>query len=387
MFSYLWNRTRRNFFPAAFVIGFSCILAVTLCSFRAGLSQAQAAHDEILKNTRVTCRITDLSGSHSTGLEISNVEINQFTGEYAELSCTLKEFVEEIEMTGRISIPIEGKECVVEGATSLRSDSVLWPENGCTIFWNPGYDEISWKTGENLILISQKLYEILDDDCLTISFIGWDGAEYSKQFRVAGTYYGPEGADVYCNWDTYADLAKAAGEYMAQSLQAVVRDNTRLPELKAAAARLFAEPDPNNSGQVTDSSGQFYKALDISDNLLRASEHNLSNRMQVNKLVSMLVYVLSIAAGSLVGFLIIRNQKHEIILMRTLGTKQSSIFMGFAAEQLIYVGTGLLLGGLWYRFQPIGQLLIFAALYFAGLTAALSVHLCSNLIKNSREDE
>lgn len=387
MFSYLWNRTKRNFFPAIVVIGFASILTVVLCSFHASLSQAQAAHDEILKNTKVTCRITDLSGEHSTGLEIPNLEINQFTGEYAEFSSKLKEFVDQVELTGSMMVLIQGEEHIVTGITSLRADSILWPENGCTIFWNPGYDETCWETGENLLLLSQKQYEALDENSLTITFTDWNGNEYSNQFQVAGVYYGLKSEDMYCPWNAFSGMAKAAGVYCAKSLQAVVRDNSRLPELKAAAALLFAEPDPRNGGREIDFSGQFSRALDINDDLLQESAHNLSNRMRVNRLVSALVYALSIAAGSLIGFLTIRNQKHEIILMRTLGTRVCEIFLGFGIEQLIYVGMGLLLGGFWFRFRPAGQLIIFAVLYLVGLIAALSLYLRSNLIKSIKEDE
>ena len=101
----------------------------------------------------------------------------------------------------------------------------------------------------------------------------------------------------------------------------------------------------------------------------------------------MIVFILSAGAGFLTGFLIIRARKREIALMRTIGNSQISIFGEFSLEQLACVVAGIILGGGYSLWQPIGQLLIFGCIFYLGLAVSLAVFLNKNLLTTIKEDE
>lgn len=101
----------------------------------------------------------------------------------------------------------------------------------------------------------------------------------------------------------------------------------------------------------------------------------------------MIVLCLSAAAGFLIGFLMVRNRKKEIVLMRTMGTPNQSICFGFTLEQMLCVVLGIVLGGSYNGWHPADRLGILAVIYFVGLTAALQIFLHKNLLTTIKEDE
>ena len=83
----------------------------------------------------------------------------------------------------------------------------------------------------------------------------------------------------------------------------------------------------------------------------------------------------------------IRQRKREISLMRTLGTPNWKILLEFAAEQLLCLLAGTIVGGLFFLWQPIQRLGLFVLVYALGLCAALVIFLNSNLLTNLKEAE
>ena len=100
-----------------------------------------------------------------------------------------------------------------------------------------------------------------------------------------------------------------------------------------------------------------------------------------------MAFALSAGAGFFVGFLMIRQRKREIALMRTLGTRNGAVYLGFALEQILCVVVGAALGGAPFGWHPVERLLIFIGIYFIGLTAALLVFLHQNLLSTLKEGE
>lgn len=73
--------------------------------------------------------------------------------------------------------------------------------------------------------------------------------------------------------------------------------------------------------------------------------------------------------------------------MRTMGTSQVSIYLELALEQLVCIAAGILVGGGYSLWQPVGRLAIFGGIYYLGLTAALIIFLRKNLLTTIKEDE
>ena len=131
----------------------------------------------------------------------------------------------------------------------------------------------------------------------------------------------------------------------------------------------------------------FYLALDINDAWLEKAQQDLKNSMAVNRIAAASIFALSACAGAVVGFLTIRSRKHEIALLRTLGTTNRGIYGSYAMEQALCVVSGIAAGGAVFRWQPPYQLCLFAVFYLAGLSVMLWIYLRKNLLTVMREEE
>ena len=127
--------------------------------------------------------------------------------------------------------------------------------------------------------------------------------------------------------------------------------------------------------------------MDINDDLLQTLVVTMERSLTINRLSSALIFVMSAVAGFLTGFLVIRSRKREITLMRTIGCSGGRIYAEFALEQLACLCIGVLLGGSYAMWQPLWKIVLFAALNFVGLSAALIVFLNVNLLSTMKEDE
>lgn len=287
--------------------------------------------------------------------------------------------------------PGTGGTYTLVGLTSIQADGNLLPENGCTIFWNQGRGEGIFSGDEPVCLVSVELEKELKKAELEAFPIHLEAGipqfqDYDGELALAGTYRGSNNRCIYCPWDTYVAMVNAAGcGDEADSLSATLRDNNQLSQLREEASRYLAQPDPNAAGLNT--VGEYYLALDIHDYLLTQAKTNLENSMTVTRVGTTLVLALSAGAGAFVGFLIIRNRKREIILMRIVGTRDGGIFSSFALEQLLCVVLGVILGGAAFLWRPFEGLILFVVIYALGLTLALVIFLRKNLMATIKKDE
>jgi cell division protein FtsX len=127
-------------------------------------------------------------------------------------------------------------------------------------------------------------------------------------------------------------------------------------------------------------------ALDVDDSqLIRAGEVMRTN-IKINEISTVAVFILSAAAGFLMGFLMINRRKREIMLMRTVGVPDARIFLEFFAEQLVLCTIGAAIGGVAFSWQPIERIAVFIGLYSAGLAISLIVFLRKNLLTSIKEE-
>ncbi len=388
-------RLRRKPVIAVAILAFTAVIAMVLCGLNKGISDAQAHYDEIYRTIDVRCTITNLTGDQSDQLSLSAETIYLFTGESNGLpdhfTDDLAKWVEDVQLTGSTQISWNGEEYTLAGITSCGAKSALWPENGCTIQWNDGFDDEVFAGERALCLIPEAMAQKLEELGLDVLPLSIDARyefqmDYAGELEIAGIYHSKDTTTIYCPWDTYTAILRSMNTYAsADSLSAVLRDNHALEEFRVLAAQWFATPSPNAAGR--DQVNGFYYALDINDSQLVQAETNLRNSMSVNRIAVIMVFVMSTAAGALVGFLMIRNRKREIIIMRTVGTANRRIYASFAIEQLICAVPGALAGGAYFGCKPISALVMFICVYFVGLSAALLLALGNNLLTTMKEDE
>lgn len=391
--AYIWIRCRRSPLFAVAVFLFSGLIATVLCSLQRGIVSARRNYEEIYRQIEVVCTITSLTGEQSNYLNIPPQVHTLFTEGAESGSAGLADLVKDVQMRGSLQFIWDGKEYTLAGITALRADSGLWPENGCTVFWREGTGD-SFFDGSNFkCLIPEELEKELKDKQFPEDFFAvhieaensWE-RDYDAELEIAGTYAGKTGNTIYCSWETYRKICGSAlRPVMASSLCATLKDNGELEKLRERAKQWFAVPDVRLAG-MGESEGH-YLALDINDMQLENAQQNLKNSMAVNRIAAAVMFVLSAGSGALVGFLIIRSRKHEIALLRTLGTTNWGIYGSYVLEQAFCVILGIAAGGAVFRWQPWYQLCLFAGIYLAGLSVMLWIYLRKNLLIVMKEDE
>jgi hypothetical protein len=311
------------------------------------------------------------------------------------------------------------------GITSLSCDKQLLPENGCEITWYEGYDESIFAGEELLCIVPEGMAERYDNGGeadlyfsgrSNIPFIHRDEngefllvdgelvvefpkVEYNCSLKIVGTYTAGDGKSIYCPYPIIDQVFDALSKNkIIRVLSATLADNSRLDEFREKASYCFLEPSPNAKktawGVSVDygtlpyiTEKNYSYALDIDDNHLFDLAAILEDSIKFNRTVTVFVVILSVISGFLVGFLMVRRRKRDILLMRMVGESNARIYAGFALEQMICIILGIAIGGAYYNWNPMDKLAIFAIAYFVALTLALVIFMSKKLIKNVKEDE
>lgn len=113
----------------------------------------------------------------------------------------------------------------------------------------------------------------------------------------------------------------------------------------------------------------------------------LEGSIRLNGLCVAAVLALSAGAGFFVGLSVIRSRRRELALLRSMGTPNASIFVGFVLENLSCIAIGAMLGGAGGRWQPAGQLALFVGIYAVSLMVSWLIFMNGNLLAAIREEE
>lgn len=391
MVSHAFKRLWRTPVPALGILLFVAILSAVLCGLQRANDAELEKYNETYRTIPVNIAITNLSGTTSTNLGIWK-EISE---KFASEDC-LGKYLKDLQKVCKHSIQGEHLGSKLVGITSLALSSELWAENGATIEWKDGYSEDIFVTNDLVCLVPNSMPTQTDEetgmDRVELYFEGMGKNTHELKLRVVGTYRGGDGKSVYCPYTVCEQVYTELGEFMiVQAMRATLKNNDDLEALRTESKKWFAEPNP--LGEKTPYEGNelyadYYPfALNINDELLQRAASTLQTSITTNRVCTVIILCLSAAAGFLIGFLMVRSRKREIALMRTMGTPYSSIYFGFAFEQMVCVIAGIVLGGAYNLWRPADRLGILAVIYFVGLTAALLFFLRKNLLTAIKEDE
>lgn len=294
------------------------------------------------------------------------------------------------------------------GMTSEANPPDLSDQKECQITWEEGFGYWVFDEVETMYVLLPENHGLSDYAPDTPGFqimvgftnsimVGYKDSSYGSQqgeplyeflcheviATVAGTYTNSVAANTaYCSFQPLQNAAAIIQQSLAlDHISGTLISNDEADDLREMASQWFADPSDSSTFM-----GRNY-AMDIDTGVLDNLKTTLENSMTVNRICTMLVFLLSTGAGFFLGFLMIRSRKREIILMRTLGKPNVWIFRDLAWEQMRCILLGTALGGGAFRWQPLGKLGLFVLLYFAGLSLALAVFLNSKLLTTMKEDE
>ena len=305
------------------------------------------------------------------------------------------------------------------GITSLSCDKQLLSEYGCEIKWYEGYNE-SIFAGEELVCIvpedmAEPGYYDNGNGEAVLNFSGkgrtptytlidgkyqveFEELQYQCTLKIVGTYTAGDDVSIYCPFpiieQVYEGLER---ELRIDSLSATLADNRRLEEFREKASMFFMDPSQKDEevpwgifliNRSTTYKNDFYRyAIDINDEIWAELSAILEDSIKFNRTVTLIVVALSAVSGFLVGFLMIRRRKREIMLMRMVGESNARVYVGFVLEQMICIILGVIVGGAYYMWKPMDNLSLFVLTYFVGLSIALVIFMSKKLIKYIKEDE
>ena len=401
----------RQLLPALAVLLFAAVLTAVLCRLHKNSQEELKSYEEAYAAVPVFFKVTDLDGSkvkERDGIAGWIVELFSERG----IKPNLQPYVGEMHIRASITAthyltneygwPVLNKynrqmteEAVLTGISSTRVGQELTEGWGGKIYWNEGYDESILLSDELVCLVPESMnyktkLELEFDYQIVIDGVVWKDTWLKRTFQVVGYYTDPGNTRIYCPYNTVAWVhAYLSKPKSIEQIGAILNDNTQLDALKETAAKWFAQPNPSGTKTPWGRFGYeyYFYALDIEDGMLTDLSTSMKNSLRLNELVSAVVFALSAGAGFLTGFLVIRSRKREIALMRTMGNRQASIFLELAAEQVLCLTVGIVLGGSYALWQPPERLGLFGGIYCVGLIAALIIFLRKNLLTTIKEEE
>ncbi|MBQ2240893.1 MAG: hypothetical protein II319_01990 [Clostridia bacterium] len=430
---------------AVAVLLFAAIISMIICALQATNEAELRNYEELYRSIPITMTVTTPAGTNTDRLTIDSWIYDLFTGwrpveilgegegSYREriTEVSLAEYVKDVKsiMSQNIST-INGKNftsalgsSLLIGISSVSVDKRLLPEYGCEIKWYEGYDESIFESDELVCLIPEEMakpryYDNGNGEAelyfhrlvVTVKDGGSSKERESYEFRctlkIVGTYTAGDGKGIYCPIPIIEQVCTGLETTpKVELLSATLADNTRLEEFREKMSTFFIEPSPdgdeiplglyvigpNNNpdqNQYEMFSYKYYKyALDIDEVNLDNISNILENSIKFNRTVTVFVVILSVISGFLVGFLMVRRRKRDIMLMRMVGESNARVYAGFALEQMICIILGIAIGGAYYKWNPMDKLAIFAIAYFIALSLALAIFMSKKLIKNIKEDE
>ncbi len=435
------NQIRRAPVRAVAVLLFAAVITMIICALQASNEAELRNYEETWKSVPITVTVTDPLKTKNGFFDVSKWVYDLFTKEepikFYDVSAakdfneskqikpstpsaefSLAEYVKDIQVKKQQLIDtINGEEFrnpLLYGIPSLASDKQLLPDYGCVITWKEGYDESIFAGEELLCLVPEDMAELYDngkgESVLYFSAqsntpvviidengnmeIDYPIKEYTCTLKIAGTYTAGDELSIYCPLSVLEQVyIEMDAMEIIWSLSATLADNTRLEEFREKASYCFVEPASSDEKlhwgfYANNVYNEFYEyALDINDDALFDLSAILEDSIKFNRNVTLIVVALSVVSGFLVGFLMVRRRKRDIMLMRMVGESNARVYAGFALEQMICIVLGIVIGGAYYKWNPINNLAIFAVAYFVALSLALTIFMSKKLIKNIKEDE
>ena len=377
-------------------LAFAVIVAYVVCYLEDSNRQAKVNYEVAYQAAPVTVTVTNLTGNRRTNMDLPNWVSYLFTSD-----TIMGSYLKDVEQIASHEVNYE--ECAYYEyqivGISYPTAQMLDPHKGGSVTFYPGYDQSVLLGDEYVCLIPVWLEaEIGENGTVTVSLECYHESlqmEHIQEFEftVVGTFdtlLGEEDEEIfYCPFGTMSRIHSRMGcELLIDSITAVLIDNYRLEEFQEEAYSWLAPADPTGEKREFNRLGYKYYpyALDVDTSTLERISASLQITLAINAFSAMLVFALSAGAGFFLGFLMIRSRKREIILMRTLGRANGSIYVSYALEQMLCIAAGTALGGMAFQWQPMDRLGIFLGIYFVGLSAALILFLNSKLLTTIKED-
>ena len=379
---------------------FAAVVALSLCTLHQSSEAERENYEKAYADAEVSVALLNLDTGDPYGLNASNL-VKELVYEN-RFHFSLRDYLTDEKYMNNMkvwAINEELYEQAIWGMNSNAEPEELSSKWNAEITWFDGCDESCLDSRSDMYLLVPEHLVPVDWDPETpgiqvcLWFLQWD--HYKNQWSnryfyegwatVAGTYTNKiDSPTIFCSIEPLFFCGNRVRTTLPlQHFSAVIKDNSQMDTLREEAKQYFSLPGQEQDLSVYAPNVEFQVYSDA----LERMQITLENSIRFNELCTAIVFILSAGAGFFLGFLMIRSRKREIILMRTLGKSNASIYLEYALEQMLCIALGTALGGMTFRWQPLDRLGIFLGIYFVGLSAALILFLGSKLLTTLKEDE
>lgn len=402
----IFRRIRRMGTQTIAVVLLAAALSACICGLvKAGQAQ-QRQFEETYDSIPVTLRVTNLSATRWDDLECPIWVMQAFTGQgFAYDEESLVNYVSDVNYKMSINVDSDGADINGESVEGISTMIGITGTKICEeldqkkagIRWLDGWDESMFAELSEACIVSKSL---MPDDwdgkspaTLTVSVSysdGWNGSKTAVHKLTIAGFHTANPEKVYTSYKMMTRIYSSVNKSVSlDAVNATLADNDMRDEVRQVAFVRFAEP--NATGEHTSWKWAQYfwypYALDIDDSQLVDAELTLKTSLLLGEICSYILFALAAGAGFFVGFLMIRSRRREIALKRSMGQGSFSVFAGLAAEQLICLVFGTIIGGAAFLWQPTERIGIFMLVYTIGLSIALAVFLRRNLLTALKEED
>lgn len=336
------------------IMGF--VIGALLYGFHVGDLSMDRQLEYVLDNAVVTCAVTNLTGTQSDYLGLVDWTLNLFRETNADSihipETSFLDYLEDIQMKLSMEGGLAGQPVSVIGVNTLKADHTLHAEENW-ILWFEGYDETIFSQTAALCVISEDIYQGLEDSGGEPEITLEIQAKYDEKniarlkLTVAGTCYGKQ-AVVYCPWSIAEEVYGSVNEFLeVDCIYATIIDNRKIEEFKERCAReYFAEVDPKGVPQPWEKSplyDTYPYAFAVYDETLNQTVEALRQNQSIYRLCQKLIIVLTLGMGFVIGNLMTRQRQRELALQYVLGLPRRRIFAEVWVEHLAVCGAGIML--------------------------------------------
>lgn len=351
MDSYSFKRLQRRPWLALLGLLISAALCTLLCSLSGYLAAEEARLQEIRRDYKILCVVSDVRGTKTKNLLLTEIHTEKLLdpegmGAYIEDPRLLKRFLWCTYEEGGANIPLYD----LIGVSSPGCSAALDETQG------GGYtSEVDdfFNSHEKICLVSKGQYEEWKGQSITMKVVdprpvssGLGGPRKSdgvREFQVVGWYEG-EGQTVFIPYPASQTLSRQlSGAASTDSASFYVKDNDQLDELLEAADPWFTQVQ---FGAVAPKG---LLGLIVQDEQYRSTLAAVEQNIQRLRYLLPVLTLLSLGAGFLIGFLATRGEARTYALMRTIGMTRRKLFFSVLFEQMIApalaaVGVGIITG-------------------------------------------
>lgn len=331
------------------------LLAVTLILLMNMFSNAR--NSELLELERVydefdiRVTVSNISGSNTENLKITQEYISSFTS----ASSSLSEYLEDVNLkrsleyafVDDIDVTLTNVAASLIGITDAPAAPLLSPENGASISFLAGYDSTHFRFSEKVCLVSTELLGLLDKSpgenveiLLTATDAKGETRETVVSMKIVGSISGSATYNIYCPWEVIVPLSRELGmyEHFSESMSATISDNRKIDEFKQKAKTMYTQTS------VVDMDTKYKFAITVNDEVFNTTARELKQSAELNEALSMIISGLSAVLGFVVCYLSVRHRKQELAVMRSIGISRSKVFLTVCMEQLVLCLVGIIIG-------------------------------------------